>query len=130
MNNIYLVPLTAIISHTQSAVFLGGKMLLSSRHQLHHRLNLKPLVYSLLALLINGWKYFYLAFCSHKDFGTVRTLPTSVLKKDSSKIHDGREMLAAESPSQKIPTPCHHETNHALLFLKRCLFLFRFRKEI
>lgn len=83
MNNIYLVQLIPITSHTQSAIFLGGKMLLSLRHQLHYRLNLKPLVYSFLALIINGCVYFYSAFCTHKDFGTIRPLPTSVLKKDS-----------------------------------------------
>lgn len=83
MNNIYLLLLIAITSHTQRAVFLGGKMLLSLRHQLHYRLNLKPLVYSFLALIINVWKYFYSAFCTRKDFGTIRPLPTSVLEKDS-----------------------------------------------
>lgn len=135
MNNIYLVQLIAITSHTRSAIFLGGKMLLSLRQQLHCRLNLKPLVYSFLALIISGWKYFYSAFCTQR-FWHSKSI-TNICPRErqplslSSKIHDGREMLAAEIPpySQKISPLCHHERNNALIFLK-CLFLFQFRKEI
>lgn len=73
-------------------------MLLSLRHQLHYRLNLKPLVHSFLALTINGWKY--TAFCTHKDFGTVRPLPTSVLEKDSL-YHSAQNYIRAERSWQQ-----------------------------
>lgn len=95
--------------HTQSAVFLGGKMLLSLRYQLHCILNLKPHVYSLLALPMNGWKYFSSAFCTHKDFGTKQPLLASVLKKDRL-YHSVKIYMMAERcwhqkfPSQKNPT--------------------------
>lgn len=74
--------------------------MLSLRHQLHYRLNLRPLVYSFLALTINGWKYFYTAFCTHKDFGTVRPLPTSVLEKDSL-YHSAQNYKMAERSWQQ-----------------------------
>lgn len=85
-------------------------------------------MYSFLALTINRWKYFYLASCTHKDFGWIRTSPTSVLEKERLYHSAQKYMMAERHWQQKFPRqtkipPCHYERKNAPIFFFFLMFI-------